>query len=547
MEPPTISPTPGTGIFVSFGSWNGSEFRKKKRLTEDIDGLGNAEIVGVLLHVESLDLDGEVGEKDRAVDDVSHPALGSLGDIVTEDVGVALLVEDRGILLVEPLDGLLVLHAEELLGLLELGVENLEVTGSSLVVENTVDDLGDDLLEMVEKVAELDKVYLGLDVGVLGQVATGKRLLGTERLLNAVDLAHGSKDGLEVQLGGLGKVGLLAVVVVLEEGRTTLDLGLDHGRGRDLAELELTVGIDESQLDELAELHESRGVLATEDQVPVVKHGSIPSILVTGDLVGDGLGVAGGVAEDLEVVDLKLTAIGGSGTGRELLELTVEDEGGLLGEQESVVVLGEVASGQDALEEAVAVLEGKEGGVLLGAETVDAAIDLDAGALLGLIAELDGLVVETDADGLGQGRVLLENDLLGVLEVLETLLALLLLLLEGLLLLLQLLLVLVDAADGLLHGALGGLLPCWAIGRALLGGDLGEVCGRGLIEVLDEGVVQRLEGLGLGAIGRLVVLAGDRVDVDLGLAFCAIGELLWCRHFGNICRVAKRDKTRPKI
>lgn len=503
------------------------------KLTENIDGFGNAEIVGVLLHVEGLDLDGEVGKEDRAVDDVSHPALSSLGDIVTKDVGVALLVEDRGILLVEPLNGILVLHAEELLGLLEVGVEDLEVASGGLVVENTVDNLGDNLLKMVKKVVELDKVQFGLDVGVLGQVATGKRLLGTERLFNAVDLAHGGKDGLEVQLGGLSEVGLLAVVVVLEEGRATLDLGLDHGRGRDLAELELTVGIDESQLDELAELHESRGVLTTEDQVPVVKHGSIPSILVAGDLVGDGVEVAGGVAEDLVVVDLELAAIGGSGTGRELLELTVEDKGGLLGEQESVVVLGEVASGQNALEEAVAVLEGKEGGVLLDTETVDAAKDLDAGALLGLVAELDGLVVETDADSLGQRRILLENDLLGILEVLEALLALLLLLLESLLLLLQLLLVLVDAADGLLHGALGSLLPCWTIGRAFLGGDLGEVCGRGLIEVLDEGVVQRLVGLGLGAVGGLVVLAGDCVDVDLGVAFCAIGELLWCRHFGD--------------
>ena len=63
-------------------------------------------------------------------------------------------------------------------------------------------------------------------------MATGARLLSSVRLREAEDVAHGGDDGLQVELRRLGQVGLLAVVVQVEEGRASLDLGLhDGGRG----------------------------------------------------------------------------------------------------------------------------------------------------------------------------------------------------------------------------------------------------------------------------------------------------------------------------
>lgn len=50
--------------------------------------------------------------------------------------------------------------------------------------------------------------YLCFEVRVLGEVAPGARSLGTERLLDAIDVTEGGDDGLEVQLGRLGQVGL---------------------------------------------------------------------------------------------------------------------------------------------------------------------------------------------------------------------------------------------------------------------------------------------------------------------------------------------------
>ncbi len=195
-------------------------------------------------------------EEDGPVDDVGHAALGRLGDVVAEHVGVALLVGDGRVLLVEPLDGLLVLHAHE--GprrLLEVRVERLDVPAHRVVRQHLVDDARDELLDVLEQVVKLDEVELGFHVGVLGQMTPRQALLGAERLLDAVHVAQRLNDRLEIQLARLREVGLLPVVVVLEQRSAALDLGLHHGRGRDLAELHLAVAVDKRQLDELAQLH----------------------------------------------------------------------------------------------------------------------------------------------------------------------------------------------------------------------------------------------------------------------------------------------------
>ena len=92
---------------------------------EDIDTLGDTAVFGVLLHVEGLDFSGEVGEEDGLVNDVGHLALGGLGDVITELVGLAFFVGN--FVLDEPLDGIGVLHAAEgTTGGLEVGVELLD-------------------------------------------------------------------------------------------------------------------------------------------------------------------------------------------------------------------------------------------------------------------------------------------------------------------------------------------------------------------------------------------------------------------------------------
>jgi hypothetical protein len=183
---------------------------------ENVNTLSDTTILRVLLHVEGLDLSGEVSEEDGGVDDISHPALRGLGDIVTELVGLALLVGD--VVLDKPVDGIGVLHATEgTAGRLEVWVKGIDVPGDFRLGEGIVDDLTDHLLQMVQEVGELDEVELGFDVSVLGQVAAGQGLLSAERGANTVHIAQGRKTGLKVQLRGLCEIGRLAIVVELEQ------------------------------------------------------------------------------------------------------------------------------------------------------------------------------------------------------------------------------------------------------------------------------------------------------------------------------------------
>lgn len=123
------------------------------------------------------------------------------------------------------------------------------------------------LLDMVEQVVEIDKGELSLDVSVFGQVAPGVTLFGPERFLNAEDVSETRQARLEVQLGTLREVRLLAVVVKREEGRATLDLGLDHARRGDFEEAEVGVRLAERGQERGADFEDGRGVLATDDEV----------------------------------------------------------------------------------------------------------------------------------------------------------------------------------------------------------------------------------------------------------------------------------------
>ncbi|GMS99861.1 hypothetical protein PENTCL1PPCAC_22036, partial [Pristionchus entomophagus] len=79
---------------------------------EQIDGLSQSVSLSALAHVECLDARRELVQKDRHSDCVGHLPLGTLRDVFAElEVLARLLVED--VVLVEPLDGVHVLHALE--------------------------------------------------------------------------------------------------------------------------------------------------------------------------------------------------------------------------------------------------------------------------------------------------------------------------------------------------------------------------------------------------------------------------------------------------
>lgn len=104
-------------------------------------------------------------------------------------------------------------------------------------------------------------------MSVFGQVTTGVTLFGPERFLNTEDVSETRQARLEVQLGTLREVRLLAVVVKREEGRATLDLGLDHARRGDFEEAEVGVRLAERGQERGADFEDGRGVLATDDEV----------------------------------------------------------------------------------------------------------------------------------------------------------------------------------------------------------------------------------------------------------------------------------------
>lgn len=127
-----------------------------------------------------------------------------------------------------------------------------------------------DLLNVLKELLEGEESELGLDVSVLAQVPPGVTLLGAERLGNTEDVSKGRKAGFEVELGALGEVGLLSVVVEGEEGGSSLDLGLDHAGRGNLEETEVGVGGTEGLEKGGADLEGAGDGLSTDDKVTSV-------------------------------------------------------------------------------------------------------------------------------------------------------------------------------------------------------------------------------------------------------------------------------------
>ena len=181
-----------------------------------------------------------------SVDLVGHFPLGSFGDIITVDVGCTVFFVDT--VFGEVLDGVSVIESHEWsLRSDKVWVEGLDDLSSDRVGKEVVDDITDDALEVIKQVFESDKDELGFEMGVLGQVSTlsvpvippkadlpsCQTLFGSETFLDTVDISQTWQHGLEVQLTGLGQVCLGAIVVEFEQGRSTLDRGLDQTWGSD--------------------------------------------------------------------------------------------------------------------------------------------------------------------------------------------------------------------------------------------------------------------------------------------------------------------------
>lgn len=131
-------------------------------------------VVGVILqtgHVERFKVFGEMNKHNGSVDLVGHLPLGSLGDIVTVDVGCTVFFVDT--VFGEVLDGVSVVESHEWsLWRDKVGVEGLDNLSCDRVGKEVVDDIANDALEVIKQVFEGDENEFGFEMGVLGQMST---------------------------------------------------------------------------------------------------------------------------------------------------------------------------------------------------------------------------------------------------------------------------------------------------------------------------------------------------------------------------------------
>ena len=194
-------------------------------------------------------------------------------------------------------------------------------------------------------------------------MTAGQGLLGTERWAHAEHITQRWETCLQVQLGRLCQVGVLAVVVEAEESATALDLGLHHGGRRHLQHAVAFKGLAEGAQSGSAHLHDGRRGLTTQHEVTVVVQSL--RVGVRRHARGDGFLVTGGAADDGEEVGVQLTVVGSVLLGGHGAHLTVDGHGGFEGEGHHVEGLDHIA-GQDTLEVSVAVGQSDEDVILLG-------------------------------------------------------------------------------------------------------------------------------------------------------------------------------------
>ena len=248
-----------------------------------------------------------------------------------------------------------------------------------MVGEDRGDDVGDEGFGEVEEAVEFEEGYLGFDHPELGEVAAGFGFFGAEGGAEAVDLAEGEGGGFDVELAGLGEVGLVVVEVVhLEElGGAFAGVGGEDG----------WVGADEAVGVEVlgcgahdggADAEDGGLARGAEPEVAVL-HEEVDAVLFEGD--GEG-GFVGDALEDFDVFYVELVAAGGAAVGA---DFAGDGEAGFEGEVFEGLedCFGDGGLGDDALDGAGAVAEDGEEELARGAEVVEPAAEGDGLAFVG--------------------------------------------------------------------------------------------------------------------------------------------------------------------
>lgn len=151
--------------------------------------------------------------------------------------------------------------------------------------------------------------------------------------------------------------------------------------------MEVLVTSAESLDNGSADLEGSAGNITTNGQMAVVVLGL--GICIRSHNVSDNLVSTRCLSNDLVVIDDKLVSAGGERVTRDLLDLSIQRDGGLGGKSQGIVGLGEDVA-EDTLEESRTVAQSDEDHVLLRAQAVNPSGDLDAVTTVGSgVSDLD--------------------------------------------------------------------------------------------------------------------------------------------------------------
>ena len=199
---------------------------------QNIHGLRVSSIIFALLHVESFDFMREPVQHDWFIDGVCHESLRGLGNILAKfiECSIFLLV----VVILQPLNSLAVFHSSErFLWRNKFWVEFIDhVTERRL--EHPVHHVTHQVLQSVQQLGEVNEWTLCLDMSVLSnmtpgdketycgififvQELPGARFLSSVRLSNTEDVSHGRDAGLQVELAGLGEVGVLSEIFQMKQ------------------------------------------------------------------------------------------------------------------------------------------------------------------------------------------------------------------------------------------------------------------------------------------------------------------------------------------
>ena len=357
-------------------------------------GGGHRPAVGVLLHVEALDLLGVVGDKDGLLE--HH--LGQVALVLGLDVHPPLhRVLELFVVLFQDLDGVGVADPAELAAghqlqpldqpLVDELVEEVHLVGA--VVQHIADDVLGHGLGHVHIAGQVAEGHLRLDHPELGGVPGGKALLRPEGGPKGVHLAKGHGHGLGLQLARDGQVDRLAEEILAVVGATVLSFGqvvqVQGGDPEHLARAlavgggqDGRMGVDEAVLLEEAVDGVGRHAAHPERRVEGVGAGAQgghgAQVLHAHLLLLQGVVLRGAGAQDLDAVGVQLKGLLGLG-GQD--QAAGHPHAGVQAGVGHLLVVGELGRLKDHLQglEAAAVRQGDEADVLAVADVLGPAAD----------------------------------------------------------------------------------------------------------------------------------------------------------------------------